>query len=400
MLRVAFKWDKIDVTEWSDSGNWSESGTGTVEFVPHDSVAEEPSILFDCDIDGETKVVTYDLNPLEANKKYLIYFRLEKDGAVLENFHKFTIRFKTGDDHVYTESGYYVLIFETNSTPQFRFECTNQQYFFGTHSIFRISEMMIREISSEWLIRNGFFDTYFGAYERSIDSNKDNDGLGTLERYNLMIADDIDQQIVPYMTELINHIRCVDEMMVGLIPIWEEVWGYELYYEDTLRRKLLQQILSINKIKGTPKSYKVLFSYIDTSVTITEDFNGYGFDSDEEFDSDARTFDSGECQMYCSGYSLALVTTRTLDSTYYLQALNIIRYLQPLNAELTGITFNGNSITSIYISVTINSDGDLIFFNEFDPDLTLHIDSNGDLIVGGANSSKYTVVNGDLIYTL
>ena len=48
----------------------------------------------------------------------------------------------------------------------------------------------------------------------------------------------------------------------------------------------------------------------------------------------------------------------------------------------------------------IDENGDLVFYNELDPELELSINEFGELIVSGPNASQYSIINGYLIYTL
>ena len=68
---------------------------------------------------------------------------------------------------------------------------------------------------------------------------------------------------------------------------------------------------------------------------------------------------------------------------------------------MASITYNDCPLVQIIISVYVNDNGDLVYNNDYDPELVLTLDNNGDLIVDGPNANKYTInSNGDLIFTI
>ena len=76
----------------------------------------------------------------------------------------------------------------------------------------------------------------------------------------------------------------------------------------------------------------------------------------------------------------------------------LVSLVEPINANINNLIFDGDIITAIFISVTIDSNGDLIYDNTADPDLILTL-VNGELIISGPLSNRYFLQDGDLFFT-
>ena len=76
----------------------------------------------------------------------------------------------------------------------------------------------------------------------------------------------------------------------------------------------------------------------------------------------------------------------------------LVSLVEPINAEIRNLIFDGDIITAIFISVTIDANGDLIYDNTADPDLVLTM-VNGELIITGPLADRYFLQDGDLYFT-
>ena len=251
-----------------------------------------------------------------------------------------------------------------------------------------------------FLVKDIIFDL-FGHHDKSVDTNKDAQGKGTLERFNELIGDDIDVNILPNAINVIDNTLVPKTALDKFIPYLEFVLGQPVNIGADLptRRKILGFILRFYQIKGTTKSYSLLLGMLGFAVVITEHFSKFGFDSPTTFDSDERTFDSA-CPT-CSDYSVALTSGQTITPELLDAIFNVLEFNEPINAKLREITHNGTFLVQEIISIFVDGNGDLIYNNQFDPTLILTIDQNGDLIISGDNASKYSINDdGDLIYTI
>jgi hypothetical protein len=80
--------------------------------------------------------------------------------------------------------------------------------------------------------------------------------------------------------------------------------------------------------------------------------------------------------------------------------LDLVKLIEPINAKLTKITYNGSEVQQIFITVEINEEGDLEYNNDNDPDLVLSLDSFGNLIIDGPLADRYFIQDGDLYFIL
>lgn len=235
------------------------------------------------------------------------------------------------------------------------------------------------------------------------DSLKDENGAGFMQRFNEMLADDTDTVVLPGIAELTDNVVNPDTALVKFLPYMEDLRGVS-YVDDVeaTRRKILKYAIRFNKIKGTKRALEMLLNlYLGLEVTITEHFEAYTFDSPEKFDSTLRRFDRTKCSQYCTEYSVELTGAAVnLTLVQFKAVFEIIKWNQPINAKLRACTYNGTLISSTVVYVYVDADGNLLYNNEYDPDLILSINGSGDLIVSGVNASHYSInEDGDLIYT-
>ena len=189
---------------------------------------------------------------------------------------------------------------------------------------------------------------FFGVNYKQADTYKDKDGRGLLERFNRVIGSDIDDNIIPFMDDILKNIYMPKTILEKLIPDMEETLGVDVYIGEDLRRVLLQNITKYYQVKGTTKGYKKMFSLLGLGATIvvnTDDDTGT-FDDGGFFD-DGGTFDTFVIANGCNScifYSIELtavwiteVTQEMYDAVY-----EIVTFNEPINASLGSITINGS----------------------------------------------------------
>lgn len=249
----------------------------------------------------------------------------------------------------------------------------------------------------------------FGSYEaeRDVNKNLDPDGQkrGTLERFVRACAEEYDDNFSPAIVNLLDNTLIPEKALVKFLPYLENELGLfgggelVLFNTEASRRKVLKHILQLYKIKGTNTAFRILFKMLGfTGVTITETYPGNSFDSEYTLDDPGRRFD-GSCPS-CSNYYLDLLGSVTMTPALIQGIYSVIRWNEPINARLKGVTYNGDYLVDKIISIEVNALGDLVYANEYDPELVLTM-KDGDLLVNGPNKARYRLdENGDLIYTV
>lgn len=187
----------------------------------------------------------------------------------------------------------------------------------------------------------------FGIEAKINDSFKDGSGKGIWERYNESLGEDYDENVELLIVDLMDNVLVPSSMFVRFIDIQNEALG-DLPVPSTdviVKRKILQYFNTLGTIKGTVKSYKMLFSFIGVTLDSNSDVTpGFGWDNDTAtLDTVGRTFDTNLSN--CSFYSLELSGMAAIDPDLE-SAINIINdYLKPLNAQTFEIKYNGTPIT-------------------------------------------------------
>lgn len=242
----------------------------------------------------------------------------------------------------------------------------------------------------------------FGSYEHQADVNKDSQGKGTHERFNEIVGKDIDEELKIKVDRIVEYnldpYTCLDKF----IPYLEHRIGVTLFLGNSIemRRVVLKHYLKWLTIRSTLKCYHTLFGMLGFQANITEYFLNYSFDSPVTFDDEGRVFDMQGCNR-CYEYSIALTGSVVITPDLIAAIMSIIKWNEPINAVLKSITYNGNPLIQEIIEILIDANGDLVYWNEYDPELILSLDSNGDLIIDGPNASHYSIdAQGNLIYTI
>lgn len=244
--------------------------------------------------------------------------------------------------------------------------------------------------------------TLYGGSDKALDTNKDVNGEGTLERFNKVMGKDYDDNIAPFIDNLLDNTlvpqTCLDEFITYL----EEGLGLPILYQnEAFRRKLIKYAYRIYEIKGTLKSYQVLFNWLQfTSITLIEHDTEFSFDSPETFDSPFRRFDT-KCAG-CGEYSLYLYTGISLTDELHKAIFRTIEFLQPIDARLRAVYFNDILLVGDdMLSIWIDDNGDLNVEDVGSPGTFMNLMPNGDLEVGGDGAENYNIdENGDLTHNL
>lgn len=236
----------------------------------------------------------------------------------------------------------------------------------------------------------------FTQWDKRVDINKDSNDKGTVERYNEILGDQLDVDIIPFINDMIDNTLVPSKVLNKFIPYLESMVGLNPITDDIIiRRELLKNIINIYKVKGTNRSYEILFKVLGfDTVDIVEADISFGLDSPLTFDDDTRVFDLSECYR-CGFYSLNLTGSAPLTAELKKIIAIAVKLVEPINAQLLEITYNGDAVD--IISIFVDERGDLIF--ETENDITLLLDAKGELIISGASASKYSIdANGNMIY--
>lgn len=240
----------------------------------------------------------------------------------------------------------------------------------------------------------------FGVRDYKNDINKDSNNKGFHQRFNELLAEDLDDNELELVNKLVENTQNPNSMLPKFIAYKEQGNGMPIFSSDiNIRRKALTFIKKINQIKGTKLGFLYTFQMLGfDNCVINEIPPVYGFDKGT-FDNPSRRFDQ-KCKS-CSMYSIDLFGTMPVTPELIQSILTVVTYHEPINADLLSISYNGTPLISGHIlTVTIDQNGDLIIINPFDSTFFAYIDNNGDLIIGGNFANFYSLdTNGDLIFT-
>ena len=149
------------------------------------------------------------------------------------------------------------------------------------------------------------FEDYFAEK----DSYKDSQGKGLLQRFLLVFGMELQTEIVPKLENLINEKdpeTASDEFLSELA--YSVGRPNDILQDIDKYRTLLTQIISIYQIKGTTKSYQLLFALFGLTAELVEHFppdnaydSGLIYDDDTE---DAQVYDQTNCEVGCIDYSI------------------------------------------------------------------------------------------------
>jgi hypothetical protein len=240
---------------------------------------------------------------------------------------------------------------------------------------------------------------YFGEYYDKYDSYKDINGKGLLQRFNEIIGEDIDNNILPYLDNLYENTLLGDSILEKFLGDLEATIGIYLRFSDlgSLRKNYLKIAFLMYKIKGTKRGYEVLLRWLGfDTVEINEFWEVGGFDSPLNLDDPLRRFDSGGRCSGCSDYEIVLTGTLVLTEQLARYINNIVLFNEPINARLRRILYNGDDITNLFYFDEQNAD--LFFYNFSALNVDVSRDNNGNLIITGENEDDWEIDYPDAIF--
>lgn len=236
---------------------------------------------------------------------------------------------------------------------------------------------------------------YFGLRDKVRDLYKDVNGDGLHERFNKLLAGDLDDEELDLINYIVENTQNPKTLLAKFLGYREATFNIPIFSPDEkVRRKVLLFISEINRRRGTKSGYEILLNLLGYgNVVITEYLPSSGFDSPVTFDDIDRRFDE-KCKP-CSKYSVSFEGVGPLTSEALASVMLAIEYNEPINAVLENIVYN-NVIVNI-ITIYVDNYGDLWYDNGNDPGTTLDLDSLGDLILN-SSSNYYVDDSGDFIY--
>lgn len=198
-----------------------------------------------------------------------------------------------------------------------------------------------------FVLKNIIFD-FFGIRDKSEDLYKDVNGKGLHQRFNEMLAEDVDENEIDKTENVVKYTVDPDQCLDKFFFYREQEYGglYSISAVPAIRRKIIKYASYLNRIKGTEESY--IFSLLllgFSTVNIYEYVNTSGFDSPTTFDDEVRRFDM-KCNS-CGRYRIDITGSITMTNSLLNSIMNVVRYNEPINATLDGITYNGDTISIV-----------------------------------------------------
>jgi len=190
--------------------------------------------------------------------------------------------------------------------------------------------------------KDNIFSKYFGRYYKLTDSYKNLSGEGLLERYNQIIGEDIDEELVLLLENITDNTKTPNTMFTQYFNIAEDSLGLDLYVHtnsDWTKRKLIERAVKYYSIRGSKKGYEYLFKIMGFTFIDLVIYNSDGFDT--------GIFDDGNfdgrngCCIYYNVILEGPTDFEDMTNSEKLAILKIIDFNEPINATLGVITVNG-----------------------------------------------------------
>lgn len=194
-----------------------------------------------------------------------------------------------------------------------------------------------------WTLKTILFPL-FGKHAKISDTHKDGNDKGIWERFNEALAQDFDDELLPLIESLVENTVDPENFLLQFVEHYETSIGTPVYISNTeaIRRKLIKLNNSITRIRGTKKSFDVLYNILGmTTVTIAIETPLKTWDSNVTLDDEARRFDRNPC---CAFYSLTLAGPASINDSLQDAINRINNYLKPIGATTTEILYNGSPI--------------------------------------------------------
>lgn len=248
-----------------------------------------------------------------------------------------------------------------------------------------------------FLLKNRIF-ALFGRDIKIRDSYKNAQGKGFIQRYNEVMGYEYDTFYGIYLDNLLDYTLVPQTVLTKFVPYLEQMLGGLEFTGTTIatRRKILRFALRLYEIKGTKKSYDLIYRLLGfDSVTIEEHIDAYTFDSPVTFDDFYRRFDS-KCPT-CSDYTIKVYGSAPLTDDLHKMIFRAAELCEPINANLRAVYYNDTLLISDDLpSIFVNAEGDLEYNNVAAPEIEFELTADGDLLV---NAPGFELdINGDLLF--
>lgn len=193
-----------------------------------------------------------------------------------------------------------------------------------------------------------FLWSKLSSYYHENDTNLDGDNKGTFERFLNIFGLELDEIVTPGIESFLNNVD-PETAAEQYLPNISFALGQpdDILGNTAIYRELLTQMISIYQIKGTSRSYKMLFGLLGMSVTITEKFPGSNaYDTVLIYDTDAL-YDNDACSKTCIHYDLTYTNLPGFNVVPLAAGVEdklrklIYDLIQPVGAELDSLTATG-----------------------------------------------------------
>lgn len=177
-------------------------------------------------------------------------------------------------------------------------------------------------------------------YYREHDTYKDGDDRGILERFLNVLGIEIQEEFVDKLEVFINELDPTTsaDKYLDLLAFTVGSPTNILDTPEGLRERIISAI-SLYKVKGTAKSYKLLFNLLGYNVEIEELVpQNTLYDTELEYDDGGHLYDATLCTIGCIQYNLYYsdgVTEGPMSSELKSAVIATIKKdLEPLTAKL------------------------------------------------------------------
>lgn len=195
-----------------------------------------------------------------------------------------------------------------------------------------------------------FISQQLPIYYHRNDTYKDETGKGILIRFLGMLGISVQEELIDPLENFINELDPETASTKFLSLLAFTVGNpIDILGTDESFRLRLTQAISLYKLKGTVKSYKLLFNLLGLEVEVIEYFPpDMYYDTGLTYDS-GLLYDNDPCSVFCIDYRLvitkdgeaAILSSEVVEALY-----EAIKDIEPINANLvemvTGIrVFSG-----------------------------------------------------------
>jgi len=199
--------------------------------------------------------------------------------------------------------------------------------------------------------KDWIFSKFPVRYKRD-DTYIDGDGKGLFERFLNALGEELDDEVIPYLE---NHLDNLDPILVSdeMLPHLAETLGNppDTFKDEDKYRLFLKYIIPINRLKGTSRSYDLLFSIFGVTVTLeVEEVTRHLYDDGSIYDAETELLYDTDCPE-CICYTINILDPDgnyplfgSLSESQLQNLLKLIEYIQPIDLELCDLTYNAVSI--------------------------------------------------------